>query len=55
MLPAAGACARDQPAVLRVCAQVRFETVMSVKHHPEKKGGRRFDVRVVSGRVMQVR
>jgi hypothetical protein len=32
--------------------KVRFETFLSVKHYTDKHGGKRFDLRVITGRFM---
>lgn len=37
-----------------VIKKVRYETFLSVRHFPESKEGRRFDVRVITGRTMEV-
>ena len=37
-----------------VIKKVRFETFLSVRHHKQQKGGRRFDIRVVTGRTMEL-
>lgn len=37
-----------------VIKKVRFETLLSVVHHPDKQGGKRFDLRVVTGRTMML-
>lgn len=37
-----------------VIKKVRFETLLSVVHHPDKKDGKRFDLRVVTGRTMHL-
>ena len=35
-----------------VIKKVRFETFLNVKYYPEKHGGKRFDLRVITGRTM---
>lgn len=35
-----------------VIKKVRFETFLSVKYYPDKHGGKRFDLRVITGRTM---
>jgi plastin-1 len=37
-----------------VIKKVRYETFLSVKHFPNKSDGRRFELRVVTGRTMQL-
>jgi len=37
-----------------VIKKVRFQTFLSVRHHADKKEGRRFDVRVITGRTMEL-
>lgn len=37
-----------------VIKKVRFETFLSVRHQKSQKGGRRFDIRVVTGRTMEL-
>lgn len=37
-----------------VIKKVRFETFLSVRHQKTQKGGRRFDIRVVTGRTMEL-
>ena len=37
-----------------VIKKVRFETFLSVRHHKNEKNGRRFDIRVVTGRTMEL-
>lgn len=37
-----------------VIKKIRFETVYAIRLHSDKKLGRRFDIKVASGRIMQV-
>lgn len=44
----------SRTSVEGVIKKVRFETFLSVRHLPSKQGGRRFDLRVVTGRTMEL-
>jgi len=41
-------------SVTGVVKKVRFETFFAVRHFPDKQGGKRFDIKVLTGRTMQL-
>ena len=45
---------QDRHDIEGVIKKVRFETVMAIKLFPDKHEGRRWDLKVVTGRVMQL-
>lgn len=44
----------SKDTVQGVIKKVRFETFLAVRHFPDKQGGKRFDLKVVTGRTMQL-
>lgn len=45
---------QDRGDIEGVIKKVRFETIMAIKLFPDKHEGRRWDLKVVTGRVMQL-
>ena len=44
----------SKDTVQGVIKKVRFETFLAVRHFPDKQNGKRFDLKVVTGRTMQL-